>query len=134
MKFQVPIQHILYKYHCHFHAYMRNISIWGNLNHRLSWHGINPPPLFFLSVYTFIFNNISLLFHFFLPYLTCSCPYPYNLIYLNSNLHMSTLYKNYPKQLQLRDLEFLHMFAMHFFLSILHPHFPIIVSYNDDLW
>jgi hypothetical protein len=50
---------------------------------------------------------------------------------------MSTLYKNYPKQLQLvklRDLKFLPMFAMHFFLSILHPHFPIIVSYNDDLW
>ena len=38
-----------------------------------------PPPLFFLlSVYIFIFNKISLIFHLLFLYLTCSCPYLQN--------------------------------------------------------
>ena len=44
----------------------------------MSWNGI--PPFFKLSVYIFIFNKISLLFHPFFLKLTCSCPYAYNLM------------------------------------------------------
>jgi hypothetical protein len=54
------------------------------LKPRASWHGITPPPPFFLlCVYIFIFNQIlfiSLLFHLFFLILTCSRPYSYNLM------------------------------------------------------
>ena len=49
-----------------------------------SWREItpsNPPPPFQLSVNIFIFNRISLLFHIFLLYLSCSCPYIYTIIW-----------------------------------------------------
>ena len=42
--------------------------------------GTESPPFFKLSVYIFIFNKISLLFHPFFLKLACSCPYPYNLM------------------------------------------------------
>ena len=50
-----------------------------------------PLPFFKLSVYIFIFNQISLFLYYFISFfliLTCSCPYSCNL----SNLHVLTLY------------------------------------------
>jgi hypothetical protein len=41
-----------------------------------------------LSVYIYIFNKMSLLFHLFFLNLTCSCPYSYNLM-LTTNEHES---------------------------------------------
>lgn len=38
------------------------------------WHEIMEPPLFFLfSICIFIFNRMSVLFHLYFLYLTCSC-------------------------------------------------------------
>ena len=42
--------------------------------------GTELPPLFLLSVYIFIFNKMSLLFHLFFLVLTCWRSYSYNLM------------------------------------------------------
>jgi hypothetical protein len=52
--------------------------------HRRSWHGITTPFLTWLSVYIFIFTKISPLFNLF--------AYIFIQSYVNSNLHVSTLY------------------------------------------
>ena len=65
--------------------------------------GIIPPPFFFkLSVYIFIFNRISLLFHLFYLILTCSCPYSYNLMLTATYMCRFYIYTNYPKGKKLR--------------------------------
>ena len=53
----------------------------AGFKHRRSWHGITTP---FLTVYIFIFTKISPLFNLF--------AYIFIQSYVNSNLHVSTLY------------------------------------------
>ena len=54
------------------------ISVWSSTG--ACGTDLPPPPFFKLSVYKFIFNKISLLFHLFFLILTCSCHYSYNLM------------------------------------------------------
>jgi hypothetical protein len=63
------------------------------------------PPFFKLSVYIFIFNRISLLFHLFYLILTCSCPYSYNLMLTPTYMCRFYIYTNYPKGKKLRKFK-----------------------------
>ena len=72
--------------------------------YRRPWHGLNTTPFFKLSVYKFIFNNISLfflLFHLFFLVLTCSCQYSYNFM-LTTCMCRTYIDTNNPQGMKLR--------------------------------